>query len=137
MTMKTSAALLLQLLDAIAAIASSSAEAGTNARDKQLLKLAPETRLEQRCDARAMGLVNREHKNFRADEFVAYAFADPIIRGEMIKAPGGAIRNGNMWYRMSYVCETSNEGMTITSFSYQLGEPVPRQEWDQHFLVPK
>ena len=30
--------------------------------DRVMLKLSPETRLEQRCDARAMGVVRREHK---------------------------------------------------------------------------
>jgi hypothetical protein len=51
------------------------------AQIEQMLKLSPETRIEQRCDARAMGAVQREHKGFKPDEFVAYAFTDPILRG--------------------------------------------------------
>lgn len=106
-------------------------------RAEQMLKLSPETRLEQRCDARAMGAVGREYRGYRPDEFVAYAFADPVIRGDQIKAPGGAIRSGGKWYRLSYVCETSPDGLEVKSFAYQLGAEVPRSEWDQHYLVPR
>jgi hypothetical protein len=106
-------------------------------RDQQLLKLSPETRLEQRCNARAMGLVSREHKSFRIDEFVAYAYGDPIVHGDSMQAPGGAIRNGKVWYHLSYNCQTTDNSLGIKSFSYQLGAPIPRDEWDKHYLVPK
>lgn len=102
-----------------------------------MLKLSPETRIEQRCDARAMGSVGREHKGFRPDEFVAYAFAETVLRGDSIHAPGGAIRSGGKWYRLSYTCETSPDGLDIKSFAYLLGAEVPRKEWDEHFLVPR
>jgi hypothetical protein len=108
-----------------------------SSRTDQMLKLDPVTRIEQRCDARAMGIVGREHKGYRPDEFVAYAFADPVIRGTQIKAPGGAIRSSGKWYRLAYVCETSPDGLDIKSFSYQLGAEVPRGEWDTHYLVPR
>ncbi|HEY0330007.1 MAG TPA: DUF930 domain-containing protein [Rhodopseudomonas sp.] len=106
-------------------------------QDQQMMKLSPETRLEQRCNAKAMGTVNRDHKNFKTDEFVAYAFADTVIQGELVKAPGGAIRNGNVWYHLAYTCQTSDQGLAVKSFSYQLGEAVPRSDWEKHFLVPK
>ncbi len=84
-----------------------------------------------------MGIVGREHKGYRPDEFVAYAFADPVMRGTHITAPGGAIRSGGKWYKLSYMCETSSDGLEIKSFSYQLGAEVPRSEWDAHYLVPR
>lgn len=108
-----------------------------NSRIEQMMKLSPETRVEQRCDARAMGAVQREHKGFKPDEFVAYAFADPVLRGTKISAPGGAVRSNGKWYRLSYTCETNSEGLEVTSFAYQLGAEVPRHEWDAHFLVPR
>ncbi|MET0527044.1 MAG: DUF930 domain-containing protein [Microvirga sp.] len=119
----------LSLADSPASAASS--------RTEQMMKLSPETRVEQRCDAKAMGSVGREHKGFKPDEFVAYAFGDPDMRGTHIKAPGGAIRSGGKWYRLSYVCETSADGLEVKSFAYQLGNEVPRHEWDEHFLVPR
>ena len=121
---------------AIAAAAASSMASTATSRSEQMLKLSPETRLEQRCDARAMGAVSREHKNFKPDEFVAYAFAETSVHGDVIKAPGGALRSAGKWYRVSYVCETSQDRMEIKSFSYALGDIVPRKDWDAHFLVP-
>ena len=121
----------------IAGIASASPAIARSSRADQMLKLDPATRVEQRCDARAMGSVGREHKGYRPDEFVAYAFADPVMRGTQIKAPGGAIRSSGKWYRLSYVCETSVDGLDIKSFSYELGAEVPRSEWDAHYLVPR
>lgn len=108
-----------------------------SSRNQQMMKLSPETRIEQRCDARAMGAVQREHKGFKPDEFVAYAFADPVLRGSKINAPGGAIRSNGKWYRLSYTCETTAEGLEVVAFAYQLGAEVPRSEWDAHFLVPR
>jgi Domain of Unknown Function (DUF930) len=104
---------------------------------QMLLKLTPETRMEQRCDSRAMGALNREHTHFRSDELVAYAFSDPVIQGDVMRAPGAAVRSGNAWYHLSYVCETSEQGLEIKSFSYTLGAAVPRPEWDKHYLVPQ
>ena len=108
-----------------------------SSRTEQMLKLSPETRIEQRCDARAMGDVGRQHKGFKPDEFVAYAFAEPVLRGSHISAPGAAVRSGGKWYRISYSCETSADGMEIKSFAHQLGAEVPRGEWEAHFLVPR
>lgn len=104
--------------------------------DEQMLSLAPETRVEQRCNARAMGLVGREHPNFAPDEFVAYAFADPVLRGHSMAAAGAAVRSRGAWYHIAYHCETSDDGLKIKSFDYRLGGLVPRQEWDKHYLVP-
>jgi hypothetical protein len=127
---------LFALIVAVAAILGAPAGHARTSRSEQMLKLTPETRLEQRCNSRAMGAVSREHKGFKPDEFVAYAFAETAIRGSQIKAPGGALRSGGNWYKVSYTCETSPDGMEVRSFSYQLGELVPRKDWDEHFLVP-
>lgn len=105
-------------------------------RSEEMMMLTPETRLEQRCNARAMGEIGREHKGFKPDEFVAYAFGDTKIHGDQINAPGGAIRSRGQWYRVSYSCQTSPDGLEVKSFAYQLGDVVPRQDWDEHFLVP-
>lgn len=121
----------------IAAFVLCGSAAAKSPRNDQMLKLDLTTRIEQRCDARAMGTVSREHKGYRPDELVAYAFADPVIHGTNIEASGGAIRSAGRWYRLAYVCETSSDGLDIKSFSYRLGAEVPRSEWDAHYLVPQ
>jgi hypothetical protein len=102
----------------------------------ELLKLSPQTRAEQRCDARASDLVSREHKGFAPDRTVAYAFAEPTVNGTEIVAPGAALRSKGEWYRLSYRCRTGPDGLEIETFDYQLGEKVPRDHWAEHNLFP-
>ncbi|WP_248310428.1 DUF930 domain-containing protein [Bosea sp. 117] len=136
----------LLILAAAMAIASSAAEAkrsGTEtaaARDKgvrenEMLELDPTARIEQRCNARGMGEVGRDHRDMKPDELVAYAYKDTKITGSTIKAPGAAIRSGSTWYHMSYQCETTADGLDVRSFDYSLGDAIPKDEWGQHYLV--
>lgn len=125
----------------ITAAMSVPARAGSGRHDDMMLLVDPGTRIEQRCNARAMGEVGREHKDMRPEEVVAYAFADPKLgdfrHGDAaISAPGAAIRSREHWYHLSYRCKTSPDGMDVLAFSYTLGAEVPRQEWDAHSLVP-
>jgi hypothetical protein len=121
---------------ALMALALPSLLHAAKSNDEQMLSLSPETRIEQRCNARAMGALGREHSNFKPDELVAYAFADPVIAGHSIAAAGAAVRSRGAWYHVAYRCETSDDGLKIKSFDYRLGGLVPRQEWDKHYLVP-
>ncbi len=105
--------------------------------EAQMLTLDPATRLEQRCNARGMGLVSREHPPMRPDELVAYAFSDPRVKGNMIEARGAAIRIKGEWFHLSYVCETTEDRLNIKSFRYTLGSQVPKDQWDEHYLVPR
>lgn len=100
-----------------------------------MMRLSPDERVEQRCNAQAMGVVSREHKEFHADELVAYAFADTVINRGKVTAPGAAVRSRGAWYRMSYVCQTGNDGLAIQSFKYTLGAAVPRAQWAEHNLA--
>jgi hypothetical protein len=121
----------------IAALVIPTSSYAAKSNDEQMLSLDPQTRIEQRCDARAMGVIGREHHDFRPDEFVAYAFADPVIHGHAIVATGGAIRSRGAWYHVAYHCDTSDNGLRIQSFNYTLGGMVPRQQWADHYLVPR
>jgi hypothetical protein len=56
---------LLSLSILACAILTTSAADAAKSRSDEMLKLTPETRLEQRCNGRAMGAVSREHKGFR------------------------------------------------------------------------
>ncbi|MEP9379808.1 DUF930 domain-containing protein [Aquabacter sp. CN5-332] len=103
---------------------------------KEILLLAPNVRIEQRCNAKAMGVIGREHHELHPDELVAYAFADTVIKGDTIRAPGAAVRSGGKWFRLSYTCETKDEGVDVVTFQYSLGAVVPREDWDAHYLVP-
>ena len=103
---------------------------------EQLTMLTPEARVEQRCNGRLSGLVRREHREFKPDEVVAYAFGDTLVRGRDVTATGAAFRSRGSWYRASYRCRATPDGLEIEKFEYTLGPKVPRQEWDAHYLVP-
>ena len=104
--------------------------------EDQLMKLDPQTRAEQRCNSRVSGVANREHKGFNADEVVAYAFADSVLKDAVVSAPGAALRSHGRWYHVSYVCKVSPNGLEVESFEYKLGDEVPRAQWAEHYLVP-
>ncbi len=104
--------------------------------DKAMLLLEPTERMEQRCNARAMGEVGRQHTGLHPDELVAYAFAETRIVDEQVTAPGAAVRSGGHWYHLSYHCVTKNEGLGIEALTYVLGDVIPRDQWDAHGLVP-
>lgn len=67
------------LLASIAAVlaASSPALSMDNALRAGLLKLDPQTRLEQRCDAEVLDRISHDERAYKADRVVAYAFATP------------------------------------------------------------
>lgn len=101
-----------------------------------LLRLSPATRMEQRCNEKAMGAIGREQKTLHPDELVAYAYASTAITGATIRAPGAAVRSGGKWYHLSYTCQTSQDGTEVKAFDYALGTVIPRSEWAEHYLVP-
>ena len=102
--------------------------------DRQMLKLSPQERVEQRCDARASGRIARDHTELKPDTTIAYAFADTKTGGSEIVAPGAALRSKGKWYRLAYRCRTTPDGLDIESFDYKLGTEIPRTEWERHGL---
>ncbi|KAB2657103.1 DUF930 domain-containing protein [Brucella tritici] len=107
-----------------------------NASEKaQLEKLDPATRLEQRCDVEAMERITQEQK-FSVDKVLAYAFSDPVTKKNSIKADGAAFRSREHWYKLSFVCKTDEDHINIVSFRYDIGDEVPQNQWDKHYLVP-
>jgi hypothetical protein len=108
----------------------------TQLMSRELMELTPEARAEERCDARANGIVGREHKGFAPDKTVAYAFSDVSVKGTTVVARGAAIRSRGAWYRLSYSCRTTADGLGIEAFDYTLGAKIPKSDWDAHQLYP-
>ncbi len=111
------------------------AHALTASEIMQLNKLDPQTRIEQRCDIEAMSRLGKE-KRWRPDKVLAYAFSDPVMSAHTVKAKGAAFRSNGNWYRLSYICKTQDDFVTINTFEYKIGDLVPRKDWDKHYLVP-
>jgi hypothetical protein len=125
---KICTAALLALLSASPAMALDSAlKAG-------LLKLDPETRLEQRCDAEALDRIGKDGSRYKPDRVVAYAMATPTMLTDAIESPGAAFRSKGEWYRLAYVCKTAPDHMKVLSFEYQVGDPIPVEDWQKYNL---
>lgn len=133
----SSAAGLLSLLTVLFAVSLSTQSMAMTALEKaQLEKLDPATRLEQRCDVAAMEKISADVRKFSVDKVLAYAFSDPNAGENSIKADGAAFRSGEHWYKLAFVCKTDDEHINVTAFDYEIGDEVPQDEWDKHYLVP-
>ncbi|RUW82412.1 DUF930 domain-containing protein, partial [Mesorhizobium sp. M8A.F.Ca.ET.023.01.1.1] len=87
------------------------ASAMDNALRSGLMKLDPQTRLEQRCDAEVLDRITHDDRKFKADRVVAYAFATPEMSADAIRSPGAAFRSRGQWYRLKFKCQTGPDHM--------------------------
>ncbi|MHA6641841.1 DUF930 domain-containing protein [Mesorhizobium sp. A623] len=101
-----------------------------------LLKLDPQTRLEQRCDAEVLDRITHDKAGYSADRVVAYAFATPEMSDNSIKSPGAAFRSKGQWYRLKFKCQTAPDHMKIVQFRYRIGDQIPLSDWSKYNLYP-
>lgn len=101
---------------------------------KGLRELDMGARLEQRCDIEAMTRIAKDTKDYSPDRLVAAATAAPKVEGDKIEGDGAAFRSKGKWYRLSYVCRTSDDHMDVLDFDYKIGEPIPKEKWDEYGL---
>ncbi|MEI8700876.1 MAG: DUF930 domain-containing protein [Mesorhizobium sp.] len=99
-----------------------------------LLKLDPQTRLEQRCDAEVLDRITRDDHKYKADRVVAYAFATPEMETDAITSPGAAFRSKGQWYRLKFKCRTAPDHMQVLDFRYRIGEEIPETDWSEYNL---
>jgi hypothetical protein len=99
-----------------------------------LLKLDPQTRLEQRCDAEVLDRISHDNRQYKADRVVAYAFAAPEMHEDSIRSPGAAFRSKGEWYRLKFKCKTAPDHMEVLKFRYKIGEQIPKDDWSRYNL---
>ena len=99
-----------------------------------LLKLDPQTRLEQRCDAEVLDRITHDNHQYKADRVVAYAFATPEMTADSIRSSGAAFRSKGEWYRLKFKCETAPDHMEVLDFKYRIGAEIPKDEWTKYNL---
>lgn len=122
----------------IAAMASLTLAFPANAMDNALraglLKLDPQTRLEQRCDAEVLDRITHDDRKYKADRVVAYAFSTPEMSADAIKSPGAAFRSKGQWYRLKFKCQTGPDHMEILQLRYRIGDEIPETDWAKYNL---
>ncbi|MBN9254642.1 MULTISPECIES: DUF930 domain-containing protein [unclassified Mesorhizobium] len=99
-----------------------------------LLKLDPQTRLEQRCDAEVLDRISHDDHKYKADRVVAYAFATPQMSADAIKSTGAAFRSNGQWYRLKFKCQTAPDHMQVLQFRYRIGDEIPEADWAKYNL---
>ncbi|MEI9413537.1 DUF930 domain-containing protein [Mesorhizobium sp. Cs1321R2N1] len=99
-----------------------------------LLKLDPQTRLEQRCDAEILDRISHDDRKFKADRVVAYAFATPEMSADAIRSPGAAFRSKGQWYRLKFKCQTGPDHMDVLQLRYRIGDEIPETDWAKYNL---
>jgi hypothetical protein len=122
----------------IAALASTTLALPAHAMDSALraglMKLDPQTRLEQRCDAEVLDRITHDDHKFKADRVVAYAFAAPEMGTDAIRSPGAAFRSRGQWYRLKFKCLTAPDHMEILNLRYRIGDEIPETDWSKYNL---
>ncbi|TJX21439.1 MAG: DUF930 domain-containing protein [Mesorhizobium sp.] len=110
------------------------ASAMDNALLSGLMKLDPQTRLEQRCDAEILDRISHDDRKFKADRVVAYAFATPEMSADAIRSPGAAFRSKGQWYRLKFKCQTGPDHMEVIQLRYRIGDEIPEADWAKYNL---
>lgn len=99
-----------------------------------LRTLAADTRIEQLCGLEAMEQVHAWRRDFQPDRIVVYAMGEPTMTGNLFEANGAAFRSHALWYAVKFSCELTADHARVAGFAFAVGEPVPRDRWEDHGL---
>ena len=100
----------------------------------KLRQLATNERITQLCNVEAMEQAHQWNGKFEPDLLVAYAMADTKLSGLILEANGGALRSKRHWYNIKFKCEVAPDIEKVVAFEFAVGEQVPENEWEDHFL---
>lgn len=98
---------------------------------RELATFADSERIVQLCNLEAMDQVQAWRDDFHPDRLVAYARSDAKMSGETIAADGAAFRSRGNWYDIRFECQVSPDHGKVVAFRFEVGNPVPRKEWDE------
>jgi hypothetical protein len=98
---------------------------------RELATFADSERVVQLCNLEAMDQIEAWRSDFRPDRLVAYARSDVKMSGETIVADGAAFRSQKSWYDIKFKCEVARDHAKVVAFEFQVGDPVPRKDWEE------
>jgi hypothetical protein len=109
------------------------------AEDKQIAAALPtlgnDERVIQLCNIEALEQIKAAKPDFAPDTLVAYAFGDMNVAAGVLTAPGGAFRSRRRWWAIGLRCAVAPTYTAVTAFEFTLGDEIPEEEWDAHFLT--
>jgi hypothetical protein len=101
--------------------------------ERMLRQLDPDARFEQVCDLEAARRISKD-KAYRPERAIVSALGEPKIAATTMSGSGGAFKSKGQWYQFSFKCETTADHMQVQSFSFQIGEPIPQEQWEKSGL---
>ena len=123
------------MLFGLIVLAAAPARSADDHARRLLLRIEPDTRLEQVCDLEAMNRISRTTP-FRPDRAKSNITVAPVHDGDAMTANGGAFRSKGKWYALSFRCTGNGDHTQVRSFTFQVGAEIPRKRWDDLALWP-
>jgi hypothetical protein len=102
--------------------------------DQALLKLEPEERVRQVCVNRGLGLVRRDARLRGADRMKTSILSPAVHNGTLLTAKGAAVRSNHRWFVLSFTCQVAKDTLQATSFTFELGQEIPKDKWESYGL---
>ena len=118
---------------ALGILVPASASANDSKVERMLRQLEPDARFEQVCDLEAMKRIGKD-KTYRPERTIVSALGEPKVADTTMSGSGGAFKSKGQWYQFSFKCETSPDHMKVQAFSFQIGEPIPPEQWEANGL---
>lgn len=102
--------------------------------EQSLAKLDPEERSRQACAAKGLDIMRKDPRLRKADRINASITKPAVLKGTALTAPDGAVRVANKWYAVAYACQLSPDFMKATTFTFTLGQEIPKADWEKNGL---
>lgn len=97
--------------------------------------LAPYERITQLCNIEGTEQIRRALKGANPETISASAFAETNLVDGVLKAPGAAYRSHAKWFFMAFECKVRSDLTGVADFSFKLGPPIPKDQWEAHDLI--
>lgn len=115
-----------------AAVAAVASPAAAQKRGDWTANLEPRTRAMQVCSLAGLGAFARDKKlRPKADRVVINAGGEPKIDATAVTGNKAAVRSGSRWYAFSFTCKLNETGTKAASFTYALGDEIPKAQWEK------
>ncbi|KQU89204.1 hypothetical protein ASD02_20085 [Ensifer sp. Root1252] len=114
-----------------------SAKSIADPRVKQAMGQLPvKKRILQLCNIEALEQIRHQRPEDFPDILVPFGPSGGFIGKEQIDASGGAYRSKGNWYDVDFKCKVDLETVEVTSFSFAIGNIVPKTAWKSRRLPP-
>jgi hypothetical protein len=111
------------------AVACLPAVARAGSWERALAKLDPEERAHQACAVMGLDLIVKE-KRLKVDRLKSDITSRSTFKDNRVLSKGAAVRANHHWYRLKYDCKVTQDQMKALSFSYELGNEIPEDRWE-------